>query len=80
MDALDPFGRPIIILRLSGLSQKDIGLRPALIHNMELLRLHLVRLNHARNAMGCGGCPVLHYVVLLDVSGMSFNGMVSYSS
>lgn len=48
-------------------------LRSTFLHNMELLRLHLVNLNETRRN---GTHPILQYVALLDIGGMTFNNVV----
>ncbi|KAI0339983.1 hypothetical protein BDW22DRAFT_1361069 [Trametopsis cervina] len=69
----DPLGRPIVIIRLARLWEHHTDLRGALLHNMELLRLHLVSLSeHDSSAR-----PVLQYVALLDIKGVTFNGVQS---
>ncbi|KAI0088158.1 hypothetical protein BDY19DRAFT_1010025 [Irpex rosettiformis] len=70
VDARDPFGRPIIIIQLSGLWSTGEDLKVSIYHNIELMRLHLVRLNEREP----GACPILQYVALLDIRGLAFNG------
>ena len=76
IDVRDPLGRPIIVIQLSGLWNTNEDLKASLYHNIELMRLHLVRLNEREPS----ACPVLQYVALLDIRGLAFNGVVSTSS
>lgn len=67
----DPFDRPILVVQLSGLSESTEDLRPVLLRNTELLRLHLSKLNASGDT-----APVLQYVALLDISGVSLSSLV----
>ena len=71
--ACDPFGPPVLLIRLSSLIQNE-DLRPSLVQNMECLRLHLERMNKDNETTR----PVLQYVALLDVEGLSFRAVVCY--
>ena len=68
----DPFGRPIIILRLAPLCSNTPDLKTAFLSNMELLRAHLTYLNQSEHKAH----PVLQYTVLLDIGGMDFHNIV----
>ena len=70
----DPFGRPILILKLAPLSDSTENFKKMLIHNMELLRLLLVHMNKPQCSVSR---PVLQYVALLDISGATLNNAVS---
>ncbi|KAI0633538.1 CRAL-TRIO domain-containing protein [Trametes polyzona] len=69
LDARDPFGRPVVVVKLAELLDFSGDVRKALIHYMELLRLNL----KALNATACDddSLPVLQYVVLVDLSDVS---------
>ncbi len=69
----DPFGRPIIIVQLSGVWNSGEDLKASIYHNIELMRQHLVRLNSREPAAS----PILQYLALLDIQGLAFNGVVS---
>lgn len=71
----DPFGRPIIVIQLAKLLESTQNLQCLIIHHVELMRLHLVRLNEMRVVQQIDPVPVLQYVALLDISGMSLNGV-----
>lgn len=70
----DPFGRPILVLKLAPLSDSTTNLKNAFILHMELMRLHLV---HVNGPLRVVARPVLQYVALLDISGATFNNVVS---
>lgn len=74
----DPFGRPLLVVRLAKLLDNTHDVKAALVLTVELMRLHLVRLNEARpGGAGLEGArPILQYVALLDIGGMSINSMV----
>ncbi|TCD67867.1 hypothetical protein EIP91_011864 [Steccherinum ochraceum] len=72
--AHDPFGRPIVLMRLAELTGTSEALRPIIIRNMELFRLHLESMNAHRGA-DIGHRPILQYVALLDIKSVSFNNM-----
>lgn len=63
-------------MRLAELNGSSEALKPIIIRNMELFRLHLESMNAHR-----GGDiefrPILQYVALLDIKSVSFNSMVS---
>ena len=67
----DPFDWPILVVQLSGLSESTEDLRAVLLRNTELLRLHLSTLNKSRTT-----APVLQYVALLDIKGVSLSSLV----
>ena len=58
-------------MQLSGLSESTEDLRAVLLRNTELLRLHLYTLNKSRTT-----APVLQYVALLDIKGVSLSSLV----
>lgn len=72
MEVRDPLGRPIVVLQLANLWESSQDLRATLSHNIELMRIHLLHLN----GQDSGLRPVLQYVALLDISGLTFNGVV----
>lgn len=67
----DPFDRPILVVQLSGLSENTEDLRAVLLRNTERLRFHLSMLNASR-----GTSPILQYVALLDIKGVSLSSLV----
>jgi hypothetical protein len=69
----DPFGRPIIVVQLSSLWNTDDDLKASLFHNVELMRIHLARINDLEPTSP----PVLQYVALVDIKGLAFNGVVN---
>ncbi|KAF8740198.1 hypothetical protein AX14_008379 [Amanita brunnescens Koide BX004] len=62
---MDPFDRPIIVLKMVAFNQASDAIRPWVLHVFELLRLNLERLNG-----NVGTNPVLQYIVLLDLDGL----------
>ncbi|KAJ3555644.1 hypothetical protein NM688_g2461 [Phlebia brevispora] len=66
----DPFGRPIVVLNVASICSAPSDIKSSFIHNMELLRMHLVHLNELQFAVSR---PILQYVALLDIRGISFN-------
>lgn len=75
-DVVDPFGHPIVILKLSEVVGAPGDLRMALLRCLELLRHHLASLNHHQNTINAGHTPKLQYVALLDIDGLSFSSVV----
>ena len=72
----DPFGRPIILLKVADLLElPDIG-KDFFVPTMEILRGHLQQLNDDRLLFG-ETQPTLQYVVILDVAGLSIRSIVS---
>src|SRR5438477_5556754 len=71
----DPFGRPIILLRVSDLLGLAGNMKDMFIPTMERLREHLKQFNDDRLFFG-ETQPVLQYVVLLDVAGLSIRSIV----
>ena len=45
-------------------------------HTSELMRMHLVQLNKTRQNRERSARPILQYVALLDIGGMSLSSMV----
>lgn len=74
----DPFGRPIVVIRLSGITESPHDMRLTLLRNVELIRLHLQQLNRDREVQDDGFRPTLQCVALLDIKGVSFNSVVCY--
>ncbi|EJF65029.1 CRAL/TRIO domain-containing protein [Dichomitus squalens LYAD-421 SS1] len=66
----DPFGRPIVVVKLCDLLGPSHDVRSALIHYMELLRLHLHTLNHQQETAHGRERPILQYIVLMDIDRM----------
>jgi hypothetical protein len=69
---LDPFDRPIIVLKMVAFNQASDAIKPWVLHVFELLRLNLERLNG-----NSGTNPVLQYIVLLDLEGLLLQSLVS---
>jgi hypothetical protein len=69
---MDPFDRPIIVLKMVAFNQASDAIRPWVLHVFELLRLNLERLNG-----NVGTNPVLQYIVLLDLDGLLLQNLVS---
>lgn len=74
----DPFGRPIVVVQLAKLLDTIDDVKSTLVLSVELMRLHLVRLNETRPTQSAR--PILQYVALLDIGGMSLNSMVREKS
>ena len=74
--AHDPFGRPIVLMRLAEFNGDLEDLKTIIIRNMELFRLHLERLNE-QSREDVEFRPILQYVALLDIQCVSFSSMVS---
>jgi retinaldehyde-binding protein 1 len=72
----DPFGRPIILLKVADLMDLSDMARDMFIPTMEVLRCHLQQLNDDRMFFG-ESQPLLQYVVILDVAGLSIRSIVS---
>ncbi|KAI0081971.1 CRAL/TRIO domain-containing protein [Panus rudis PR-1116 ss-1] len=70
----DPLGHPILVVRLAGVTESSEDLRPVMLRNVELLRLHLARLN----AEGHLSKPILQFVALLDIEGVSLNSIYKF--
>ncbi|KAJ6498809.1 CRAL-TRIO domain-containing protein [Mycena sanguinolenta] len=66
--ATDPFGRPILVIRVVSFNDSSDGYKPLIIRGLECLRLHLKRLNDDSRRPGA---PTLQYVILLDLKGLS---------
>lgn len=76
--ARDPLGRPIVVVKLAGLFECSGNVREALIRYMELLRSNLEAIN--ANAGEGNPSPVMQYVALLDIGGISVQSVVCPSS
>ncbi|GJE92757.1 CRAL/TRIO domain-containing protein [Phanerochaete sordida] len=72
--AHDPFGRPIVVIQAAKLLSGTEDLKQRAVRTSELMRAHLVQLNKAHSSSG-GARPILQYVALLDIGGMSLNSM-----
>jgi hypothetical protein len=73
----DPLGRPIVVIKVSTLSDVSENLKDVITPAMDHLREHLKNLNDSQTHGTTD--PVLQYVVLLDVSGLSVQMIVSVS-
>ncbi|KAK2464172.1 hypothetical protein APHAL10511_003629 [Amanita phalloides] len=67
---LDPFDRPIIILKMVDFNQTFDGIKPWILQTFESLRINLERLNDNVRVN-----PVLQYMVLLDLEGLLFQNI-----
>ncbi|KAI0335044.1 CRAL/TRIO domain-containing protein [Cubamyces sp. BRFM 1775] len=67
----DPCGRPVIVVRLAQLFQFSGDVREALVHYMERLRLNLQLMNRVDAREDGNRMPILQYVALLDIGGIS---------
>ena len=72
----DPFGRPIILLKVADLVDLSEVARDTFVPTMEILRRHLQQLNDDRIFFR-ESQPLLQYVVILDVAGLSIRSVVS---
>lgn len=70
----DPFGRPILLIKSSSLSMLSDSSKAPITQGLELLRQHLRLLNISQTQ---DDPPILQYVVLLDLAGLSLQGIVS---
>ncbi len=77
--ARDPIGRPIVVVKLAGLFECSGNVREALIRYMELLRLNLEAMNATAGEEGITS-PIMQYVALLDIGGISVQSVVRRSS
>ncbi|KAJ7354666.1 CRAL-TRIO domain-containing protein [Mycena albidolilacea] len=66
--ARDPFGRPILVIRVVSFNDSSDTYKPLIIRGLECLRLHLKRLNGDSHQ---SGVPILQYVILLDLENLS---------
>lgn len=64
----------MVVLRLAPLCNNTPDLKSTILHNMELLRLHLENLNRSCDHKSL----VLQYTALLDIGGMSLHNVVSF--
>ncbi|KAI0695008.1 CRAL/TRIO domain-containing protein [Cerioporus squamosus] len=74
LTALDPFNRPVVVIKLSRLFEASEDVRPSLINYLELLRLNLKSINENGSFEG-EDAPVLQYIALMDIGGMSVQNM-----
>ncbi|KAH9929563.1 CRAL/TRIO domain-containing protein [Epithele typhae] len=74
LDSLDPFGRPIVVIKLTTMLESSADVRTALIQYIETLRRNLVAMNLEKHK-SCGKegdvRPILQYVALVDIGGIS---------
>ena len=69
----DPLGRPMVALRLTPFCDGTPDIKGSFLRNMELLRQHLAYLNELQQT---DIRPILQYVALLDIGGMTFHHVV----
>lgn len=79
-NAQDPFGRPIVVVKLSQLLGSPQDVRPALVQYMELLRLNLEAVNREREALDVHERPILQYIALIDIDHISMQSVVRSQS
>ncbi|KAF7315892.1 Protein real-time [Mycena indigotica] len=65
--ATDPFGRPVLIIKVVSFNDSSDAYKPLLLRALERLRLHLIQLNEDSPKQ----TPVLQYVILLDLKDLS---------
>lgn len=77
--ARDPFGRPIVIMKVSALTKGLGAFRNRIMPTMERLRAHLKDINDRRidEADSEETQPTLQYVLLLDLADLSMQSVVS---
>ncbi|KAF5380370.1 hypothetical protein D9615_004739 [Tricholomella constricta] len=66
-NAHDPFGRPILLVEVLPLDVTSDALKPKIVQTFERLRRHLRNLNASATTTS----PILQYIVLLDLQGLS---------
>ncbi|KAJ7121329.1 CRAL-TRIO domain-containing protein [Mycena crocata] len=66
--ARDPFGRPILVVKVVSFNDSSDAYKPLIIRGLESLRLHLKRLNASHQS---SAHPTLQYVILLDLKNLS---------
>ena len=71
----DPLGRPILFIEVVAFNESTDDFKPHIIQGFERLRGHLVELNDISEPNTLR--PVLQYVVLLDLKGLSMQSLVS---
>ncbi|KAK7005963.1 hypothetical protein R3P38DRAFT_3326409 [Favolaschia claudopus] len=59
--ATDPFGRPILVIKVVSFDDSSDAFKPLIIRGLECLRLHLQRLNDESRQIGTGAAPTLQY-------------------
>jgi hypothetical protein len=77
---LDPFGRPILIIRISRIAADILenstdDFRTNLVFTLDRLRIHLKDLNQGREDERLA----LQFVMLLDLEGVGIQSFVSFS-
>jgi hypothetical protein len=73
--AHDPFGRPILVVKVVSFNDSSDAYKPLIIRGLEQLRLHLKRLNGGRPTP-----PIFQYVLLLDLENLSTQSLVRTAS
>ncbi|KAI0645871.1 CRAL-TRIO domain-containing protein [Trametes meyenii] len=73
----DPFGRPIVVVKLAELFDYSGDVREAVIQFTELMRLNLEEMNRHRAEEEESSRPILQYVVLMDIGGISVQNVNS---
>ncbi|KAJ7661636.1 CRAL-TRIO domain-containing protein [Mycena rosella] len=68
--AHDPFGRPILIVKVVSFNDSSDAYKPLILRALERLRIHLKRLNHD-SRQSESSAPILQYVILLDLKNLS---------
>ncbi|KAJ7049689.1 hypothetical protein C8F01DRAFT_1264912 [Mycena amicta] len=63
----DPFGRPILVIKVVSFNDSSDAYKPLLLRALERLRLHLQQLNEDNPSQS----PILQYVILLDLKNLS---------
>ncbi|KAJ7282756.1 CRAL-TRIO domain-containing protein [Mycena rebaudengoi] len=66
--ARDPFGRPILVIKVVSFNDSSDAYKPLILRGLESLRLHLKRLNEISRQTPV---PTLQYVILLDLKNLS---------
>ncbi|KAJ6508081.1 CRAL-TRIO domain-containing protein [Mycena vulgaris] len=66
--ARDPFGRPILVVKVVSFNDSSDAYKPLVLRGLERLRLHLKHLN---NDAPRQSAPILQYVILLDLANLS---------
>ncbi|KAJ6629488.1 CRAL-TRIO domain-containing protein [Mycena sp. CBHHK59/15] len=66
--ARDPFGRPILVIKVVSFNDSSDAYKPLIIRGLESLRLHLKHLNGVSHQ---SPVPTLQYAILLDLKNLS---------
>ena len=75
LTARDLFDRPIVVVKLAKLFEASEDVRPTLINYLEVLRLTLERVN-GDGSPESEACPILQYIALMDIGGISMQNVV----